>query len=765
MTDLDAVAEELSAFADDDEDVVIENNGNFLIVRGGQDVSGRLIDDGRGGIQVAVDGTEISYRSFITHRLARLDVLAERIIAKRAAPSVFIDGEGLLNTPVGKTTNLLASKALQLVCSEGSPFSTRVAFVTADAGHGKTVLLREVQHRTARRYLDGGSSFLFWHVDLQGRQLVRLSEALMGDLGDLRVSGLWMPAVLRLMRMRALVLAIDGFDELAAEQGSTDALGALATMVRQLDGKGVVIAASRRTFFDTEDYLARAQLIHRSVTSACQFDQLTLKPWGKPEAVNLFKKVAASARKTVDASALYREILTELGDDDGHPMLTRPFLLNQLARAIVEFEHDLPSFIREMDDPHKGVAAMVQAFVEREVKDKWVHRETGERYLSVDQHMELLARVAEEMYETQKDRLKLDVIEMIATILLEQWGIEPERRVQVASMVRMHVLLTRPADGESNVRSFDHSEFRDYFVACALRKHLEAVVDDGTMEPLASMLRIAQLTDSTAKYVCGMLDLQGKRSLVLAKRLAKLCRDESRVSFVAINIGTLLPFVLHARIDVEERVEIDAPAVFSSLVFERTRLVNLWLKGCTFLNTSLVGINWIDVCLTRCTLGELTVDVKANISNVSLEECEIGGLRILQDDGEVVREYAPSRIDSALVEAGFTLKDGRPSRSLLEQVPDSPNAKLVRKLLRLFQRTTIINESGLQQRFRQDFNAIVNDILPQLETHSIVETRVWHGGGRKAAWTLVVPLDELLAAEESGVGGGLSEFWQAVKSV
>ena len=246
--------------------------------------------------------------------------------------------------------------------------------------------------------------------------------------------------------MRALVLAIDGFDELAAEQGSTDALGALATMVRQLDGKGVVIAASRRTFFDTEDYLARAQLIRRSATSACQFDQLALEPWGKSEAVDLFEQVAAGARKTVDASALYRETLTELGGDDGHPMLTRPFLLNQLARAIVGFEHDLPSFIRGMDDPHKGVAALVQAFVEREVRDKWIHRETGERYLSAAQHMELLARVAEEMYETQKDRLKLDVIETIATILLEQWGVEPERRVQVAAMVRMHVLLIRPAD-------------------------------------------------------------------------------------------------------------------------------------------------------------------------------------------------------------------------------------------------------------------------------------------------------------------------------
>ncbi len=53
-----------------------------------------------------------------------------------------------------------------------------------------------------------------------------------------------MPAVLRLMRQRSIVLAIDGFDELAAEQGSADALGALAMLVRDLQGRGVVIAAS-----------------------------------------------------------------------------------------------------------------------------------------------------------------------------------------------------------------------------------------------------------------------------------------------------------------------------------------------------------------------------------------------------------------------------------------------------------------------------------------------------------------------------------------
>ena len=765
MTDLQSTIDELSAFADDDQDLAVEPSGDFLIVRNGQDIAGRLIDDGSGTMRVEIDDVEMGYRQFVTHRLARLDVLAERIISKRAAPTVFVDGLARLNTPIGEKSDLPASSALHQICSEGSPFSTRVAFVTADAGHGKTVLLREVQHRTAEEFLAGRSPFLFWHVDLQGRQLVRLSEALMGDLGDLRVSGLWMPAVIRLMRMRALVLAIDGFDELAAEQGSQDALGALATLVRQLDGKGVVIAASRRTFFDTEDYLARAGLISRSIASACQFDQLALQPWTKAEAIELFDKISSSQGKAIDAPALYATILTELGGDAGHPMLTRPFLLHQLARAIIDFEIAPSTFIRGMDDPLKGVAALVQAFVEREVRDKWIHRETGEPYLSVEQHMELLARVAEEMYEAQKDRLKLDVIETIASILMDQWGIDPEKRVQAGSMVQMHVLLTVPADGEPNVRSFDHAEFRDYFIAYALRSHLEAAIATQSTGPLASMLRIAQLTDSTAKYVCGMLDLRDGRAGSLASHLAELCRTEKRLTFVPLNVGTLLPFVLDGRPEDAERVEINAPAVFSSLVFERTHITNVEFQDCTFLNASLVGIRWKDVGLTRCVLGELTVDVDAEITNVHLHDCEIGGLRLVENGEEVAREYAPSRMAAALSEVGFTLQEKLTPELDLEPAEDTAHTKLVRKLLRLFQRTTIVNEHSLQQRFRQDFNTVIADVLPQLVSHSLVEKRTWHGGGTSDVWALIVPLDEILGAEEPGSKGQAAEYWHAVKAV
>lgn len=91
-TDLERVRADLSAFADDDEDVALDNTGALMLVRNGQDISGRLIEDAERGLMVEVEGERYPYSRFLTHNLARLDVFAERLLAKRSAVATFIDG-------------------------------------------------------------------------------------------------------------------------------------------------------------------------------------------------------------------------------------------------------------------------------------------------------------------------------------------------------------------------------------------------------------------------------------------------------------------------------------------------------------------------------------------------------------------------------------------------------------------------------------------------------------------------------------------------
>jgi hypothetical protein len=760
-TDLERVHADLSAFADDDEDVVLDSTGALLLVRNGQDITGRLVENAERRLMVEVEGERLTYSRFLTHHLARLDVFAERLLAKRSAPTTFIDGPARLDTAREDPIEGSALSLLTEECREGSPFATRVAFITADAGHGKTILLRQHQHAQAEAFLAGTTPYLFWHVDLQGRQLVRLSEALMGDLGDLRVTGLWMPAILKLIQRRVIVLAIDGFDELAAEQGSTDALGALAMLVRQLDGHGVVVAASRRTFFDTEDYLARAGLLRRSVAAACEFDQIALDPWSPVEVRAFFEDFQLDGKRLDDPDGTLDALVSVLGGDDQHPMLTRPFLVNQLARALTLYDTTPADFVRGMDDPLKGVAALVQAFVQREVAEKWIHRESGEPYLTVDQHMEFLAAVADEMYQAQRDRLSLDIVETIAALHFDKWEIEPEKRVKCMQMVRMHVLLTIPPDGASDSRAFDHTEFKDYFVAYSLRSQLAEAAEGESPTGLGQFLSTAQLSDGTARYVCAMLDLSEERAANLVRCLAKVGRDEWKPTFLHTNIGTIFPFVVDGR-DFVETIEFDGKPIFSSLVFEGKRLSNVTIREGTFLNASFVGTELDRVRFVRCVFGEPTVDLDATIHDVYLEECELSGVRVVRGDEEITREFAPSRVQTALVDAGFSLHDAAPLP--LIEVEESNLHKQVRRTLSMFHRTTIINERGLQQRFRGNFNFVLSEVIPLLERHGVVEPRPWHGSGSQGVWALACSLDELLAGDEPVPDGPFAAFWADVAS-
>jgi hypothetical protein len=761
--ELNDLRADLTAFADDEDEVEIDTDGSFIVVRNGREIAAQLIVDEMGNSLVRRPGGDVTYRDFLLRDLAGLHVFAERLASKRPPIPSFIDAGVRVQRATEPPKEGPALALIRAECEDSPTFSARVSFITGDAGHGKTALLRQFQNEQARSFLHGNSGYIFWHVDLQGRQLLRLSEALAGDLGELRITGMWMPAVVRLMRMRALVLGIDGFDELAAEQGSTDALGALASLVREIDGRGTIIAAARRTFFDTDDYLRRTGLLNRVITSTCEFSQISLLPWTRDQGVRYLNLASQAAAISSNASETYDQILEELGGDDAHPMLTRPFLLAQIARALSIYGISPREFFQVADDSFAAVERVVDAFVKREVSDKWRSRETGEPYLSVEQHKLFLSDVAEEMYRGQKDRLQLDVVETIISLLLDQWSVPQAQRQQIIEMVRMHVLLV-PPDGESLTRSFDHPEFRDYFIAYALRGHLDRVMEGGKPDRLAYFLSIAQISDSTARYVCGMLDRTEVRIRRLLEALSRALVKEWRPTFLQINVGTLVPFLLNDVSPVNP-IEFEAKVVYSSLVFERTRLRSLQLANGTFLNASIAGVDWEDVGLQNCDLGELRLGEGNRFERVRLNGCQIEGIRLLAD-GEETREYAPNRIWSALAAHGISGSEQPMIPELTHnESEDTEQVRVFRKFLRVFNRTTTITDDQLRMRFRQDLSLVFDFLIPALESHGVLEQRSWKGAGQKRAWSIRDRVEDILAAEEGLGEERLTALWDSVRRV
>lgn len=761
--DFDDVRADLAAFADDDEDVIIDKSGHCLFVRGGREVSFQLTADESEQLSVEVDGEQMLYRRFLSHHLAQLPLLAERILAKRQPVHAYVDSTAQLESSLedpreGRALELLASQS-----TTAPAFVSRVAFITADAGQGKTALLRQYQHEQADRFLKGESGFVFWHVDLQGRQLLRLSEALMGDLGDLRVAGLWMPAIVRLLRHRSLVLAIDGFDELAAEQGGSDALGALAVLVRQMAGRGTIVAASRRTFFDTDDYVRRARLVSRAGAEECEFNQVSLLPWRPDDAVSYLTAVSLDTKRFDEPKEVYDTIVAELGSAD-HPMVTRPFLLTQVVKGLLLYRMAPADFIRGMEDPLRGVGAVIEAFVDREVAEKWKQKDSGEPFLDRTQHLRLLADVAEEMFRSQRSSIDLDVLETIAALLLEEWAIEPGQRQQILGMVRMHVLLTPPAGAGFNARAFDHEEFRDWFTAYALKDRLLRLDDEGSAVS-HDLLSVGHLSDSTARYVCALLVRSPELTEQVLRGLMDLVAREWRPTYLQTNAGTVVPFLLDG-VEPSERFEVKGGLVFTSLVHEGKALTRVLIEGASFVNASLAHVTWRQVELRECDLGELTVDRSATYEDVCFADCRIDGLRIVDNDVEERREYAPDRIASALVGMGISVVQGsqEADEAGVVEMPNGDFRKLVRRVLNLFRRTTFLPEHVVQQRFHKNPAPIFGEVLPMMESFGVVEQRGWRGSGKHKAWGLAFTLEEIERAD-GDPSHELNPFWEAVDAV
>ena len=759
--DINEILDDLSAFADDPSDVVVQRDGSAIFVRGGHEIN-IFCREENGNLMIEYQGKRIPYKQFIARDVAGLDIFAQRLLSKRPSIQAFVDGPSKLKSVSSESKTGRALELLDFECTNVSPFCARVVFITADAGHGKTALLREYQNRQADKFLKGQASFLFWHIDLQGRQLLRLHEALMGDLGELRMmSGLWMAGIVRLLRHRLLVLAIDGFDELAAEQGQTDALGALAVIVQQMEDKGVIIAASRRTFFDTEDYAKRTGMLRRKIAGDCEFDQIRLLDWTREEDIKFLSNIRVDGKSVNNPASMYNQILDELHQDVNHPMLTRPFLLTHLVRGLLRYDTTPSDFIRGMKDPLEGVNEVVKAFIQREVSEKWKTRDTGEPYLSIEQHMQLLTHVAQEMWTSQTDRLSNDVIETFTILLMDQWKIPEDRKRQIIEMVKMHVMLIIPSDGDEKSRSFDHPEFRNYFIAQSFAELISTAIQKQSSTDLGNAMSIAQLPDSVANYCAKILDKKPGFIIQFVSLMSDLVTKEWKPTFLQTNVGTMLPCMLDGyKSDIA--IQFKGRAVFSSIVFENTRLRNITFTDANFLNISFTGVEWEKIEFNNCEFSGITVDRAATYKSVRMISCRIYEVRVMDNDEEISRGYSPERIQELLSFVGIILDE-----SLDEQVQcqslETEARKLAYRILRIFRRTTAMSEDVLNLKIPSCLeNRHREQIIHLMEKHGIIEEKKWRGGGKSKLWILIRSLDDVLRTDCGKGDSNLVQFWTAL---
>jgi hypothetical protein len=128
-----------------------------------------------------------------------------------------------------------------------------------------------------------------------------LEEAVARELGQLRISGLFYSGVVRLIRRGLLAIAIDGFDELLAEVGSSEAYSGLGAFLRQLGGTGIVVAAARTAYFQAENYTAQTRLLSLLPDVQVSVEQMRLEKWERPQTVAWHFSLSTSTKLVTES--------------------------------------------------------------------------------------------------------------------------------------------------------------------------------------------------------------------------------------------------------------------------------------------------------------------------------------------------------------------------------------------------------------------------------------------------------------------------------
>jgi hypothetical protein len=759
------IKNDILAFADDDSDVLFESDGVIIFYKNGRLQTCRIITNQEGNLVVEYEGEQFSYKTFIARKLANLEIFARKIHEKRKPVYGFVDTPAILKSghkETGKTALIL----LQEECNNFLEFGSKITFITADAGHGKSALLRQYQYLQADLYLKNQSNYLFWHIDLQGRDLVRLPEAIMYDLGELRLPGLYYSSIINLIQKRLIILAIDGFDELAAEIGGMNAVSSLANFINEMQGQGTLIAASRRTFFDTHDYLKRTSILKSNVTHEIIFNELKLKNWTKKEVIEYFNNCEFN-----DSEEIYNRVVAELHDEK-HPILTRPFLLTKLTTAIKGDKDLIPSFFSK-SSPDQGVSQIVESFTRREV-DKWKERDskTGKPYLSFDQHIKFLSEIANAMWEAKRDYVTVEEIEYYAALLLTDWKIDETIKPIVMNIVKTHAFLIPVNESKFDARKFDHEEFKNYFLARSLAELIETALMQSNYYRLKRFLYIDQLPDSVGMYCFNYVKYSPSDIHKIIQIFKHLIEEEYKPTYLQMNIGTLFPFMID-KIAFEESITFDSKVTYTSLVFENKNLKNITFENGTFINISLRDTCLENVHFRNCSFNEIKVETQSKncFENVLLKDCQVNSI-VLLDDGDVKEvAYSPKRIKELLIQSRIDVQEKHPEpEGTLKDLPKEKSEfkKTLNRFLLKFNKMTIQYEKSIleEKHFGNNSRMVVDEIIPLAHKYGIIETieNKYTRQAQLKAWRLVVPIEELFKYDGVVENNRLSKFWDEVNS-
>jgi hypothetical protein len=740
----------VTAFADSPADMDL-GRGKLLVQVRDELIEATLRQEG-GELTIEENDQRFSPASWIITRLARLPLLADRILSYVHEPDSFVSPAGrLIDQPdyVTQTDDVPQSDAARSalgVLGRSVAGVTSVLYLTSDAGEGKTTLISHLARGQAEEYKAKRSKWLLVPIPLGGRAFLRFDDVVVAALVNrLRFQLLYFEAFLELVRMGAVVPAFDGFEEMIVESSSGEALSALGTLVGGLRSSGTLLIAARKAYFEYGGLRTQAKLLESIGSNAVAFARLALDRWNREQFLAYAQK-----RQLGDGEGLYRLVADRLTEQ--HPLLTRAVLVKRLV-DVAGSASSLPALLAEIGNrPQDYFFRFVNTLVEREASEKWLDKsgDPAQPLLTVEEHHELLGMVAQELWLGNVESLRLDVIGAVAEVFAEAHSKPPAVARQIQERLKHHSLLVAAGSGGSSL-AFDHEDFRIFYLGEALGRLL---VERATGE-LKSLLQVGSLPRAaTAEAVLYFRRHDGDDEILTT--LQRLSDSEPPTSYVREGCGSISFELLDGRHAGAEAVQLSGMA-FPVESLRARKLDHLRVVQATFQATSLLETSLTRCHFTQCRFERLEVESPGKIE-ATMEACRIVSLFDVDSDAQL---FDPRLIRLTLSECGFEFAEPEPPASEMPTLED--DLRLAERGLRTFSRATEANSSFMRMRLGNRGNRFVDKIVPELVRAGVLQRVHYHGSGVQERYRMAVPMSAIQEAL-ANCGGSYAEFLLIVKS-
>jgi len=713
----------VTTFADEDNEVVVDESCLLLYIRGKM-VEAELKDDPENGIIVVYQDEDWPARQWIFSCLANLRMLADRIISYIHPPETYVSPDVNLldwkNEPIAENSPSDSITRLQGVFTKYPAGVTSIYFLTSDAGEGKTSLIEKISVEQAKAFKNKEAHFLILPVSLGGRSFLRFDDVVIASLMNrLRFPFLYYDSFIELVRMKAIIPAFDGFEEVLVDVSSNEAVSAIGHLVDQLSSSGTILVAARKAYFDSSLNSQAKLLDSIKPDHNVRIQRIVLNRWDR----GVFLKYA-SIRGVAEPENLYQQVKNRLDNKD-HPMLTRAVLVRRLIDVAKE-ENNLDKFLQRLGRSQLGYFFdFIETIVEREASEKWVDRSGTDNspLLTLDEHYELLSQLALEMWVNAVDALRSDVIRLIIEFFAAEKNKSNDVERQIIRRIQDHSLLredkSQGPTRHSRIR-FDHEEFQDFYLGQALARALCARDSANARLILNAHALTRPVILETTRY----LTTQNIISIdeVLAS-LARLSHGGQRVSYIRGNCGILMIELAKYAEETHSIRDIFFPAN----ALQQRSLRGLEVHSSYFGSTSLDNSEIFDCKFYDCEFEDLILNnaQELRIDQTVFDNCTFYAVSVDHESEEIPRRFRdPDKIPSLLSSLGFNLKWKSHQKVVLDDLPSDSmddDMKTVLRFIRMFQRATTVHESLITQRLGSQSGYFMNQILPKLIHARLVE--------------------------------------------